>query len=381
MALYSSLVNLMEVEGEQERATSAVLTSPLSAESLSSSRSQPQCQPQLHGYRCVHNLFDVGLSFLPLENWMQGRFVLMQVNEEIGTEQDSKMISSVSWQVIVAAFVMNIYIVGLNHLYDIDIDKGNIQFELASDRILLLYDDIRRSFQCNSSSNALKVVLPPGEETPLLGEGDPSSRSLSSQANTFANVFIAIIGARVLGLPYTFKCTGWVRGLLMLFAVASRTYHCMMLLIHTFQKLDSVHLLKNSNIALLLLIRKEMITANMGARLVTTLVKFGLCVNLFFTLPIMMNLDYEIVERRFWGGRCCLWLRWLSVLLVSLVAILVPNFVDFLCLVGNGVCFALGFILPSLFHLVVFIDKMAWGTWCSHVSIMVVGLVLGVLGT
>nr|XP_048332215.1 uncharacterized protein LOC125423057 [Ziziphus jujuba var. spinosa]XP_048332352.1 uncharacterized protein LOC125423085 [Ziziphus jujuba var. spinosa] len=75
MALYSSLVNLMEVEGEQERATSAVLTSPLSAESLSSSRSQPQCQPQLHGYR----------------------FVLMQVNEEIGTEQDSKMISSVSW--------------------------------------------------------------------------------------------------------------------------------------------------------------------------------------------------------------------------------------------------------------------------------------------
>ncbi|KAH7524599.1 hypothetical protein FEM48_Zijuj06G0136500 [Ziziphus jujuba var. spinosa] len=122
---------------------------------------------------------------------------------------------------------------------------------------------------------------------------------------------------------------------------------------------------------------EEMITANMGAGLV----KFGLCVNLFFTLPIMMNPVYEIVERRFWGGRYCLWLRWLSVLLVSLVAILVPNFADFLCLVSSGVCCALAFVLPSLFHLVVFIDKMAWGTWCSHVSGMVVCLVLEVSGT
>ncbi|KAH7518250.1 hypothetical protein FEM48_Zijuj09G0151400 [Ziziphus jujuba var. spinosa] len=408
----------------------------------------------------------------------------------------------------------------------------------------------------SSSSNALEVPLPPGEETPLIGDGDPSSRSLSSQANTFANVFIAIIGAGVLGLPYTFKRTGWVLGLLMLFAVASLTYHCMMLLIHTRRKLDSLDLLKNSNIAsfgdlgftvcgsfgrlivdvliilaqagfcvgylifigttmadlwnsskilglapksfyiwgcfpfqlglnsvstlthlaplsifadvvdlgamgvvmiddVVVLLKRsvqvkafgglsvflyglgvavycfegigmvlplesemrdkqkfgkvaaftmaficliygsfgalgyfafgeqteEMITANMGAGLVTTLVKFGLCVNLFFTLPIMMNPVYEIVERRFWGGRYCLWLRWLSVLLVSLVAILVPNFADFLSLVGSGVCCALGFVLPSLFHLVVFKDEMAWRTWCSDVGIMVVGLVLGVSGT
>ncbi|KAH7524870.1 hypothetical protein FEM48_Zijuj06G0165100 [Ziziphus jujuba var. spinosa] len=126
---------------------------------------------------------------------------------------------------------------------------------------------------------------------------------------------------------------------------------------------------------------EEMITANMGVGLVTTLVKFGLCVNIFFTLLVMMNSVYEIMEKRFWGGRYCLWIRWLSVLLVSLMAILVPNFAGFLCLMGSGVCCALGFILPSLFHLVVFRDEMARGTWCFDVSIMVVGLVLGVSGT
>lgn len=125
----------------------------------------------------------------------------------------------------------------------------------------------------------------------------------------------------------------------------------------------------------------EMITANMDVGLVNTLVKLGLCVNLFFTLPIMMNPVYEIVERRFWGGRYCIWLRWLCVLMVSLVALLVPNFADFLSLVGSGVCCALGFVLPSLFHLMVFKDEMDWRTWGCDVSIMVLGLVLGVSGT
>ncbi|TQD89195.1 hypothetical protein C1H46_025240 [Malus baccata] len=47
---------------------------------------------------------------------------------------------------------------------------------------------------------------------------------------------------------------------------------------------------------------KDMITANYGAGLISTLVKLGLVMNLFFTLPIMMNPVYEIVERLFWGG-------------------------------------------------------------------------------
>ncbi|XP_050104718.1 amino acid transporter AVT3B-like [Malus sylvestris] len=80
---------------------------------------------------------------------------------------------------------------------------------------------------------------------------------------------------------------------------------------------------------------KDMITANYGAGLISTLVKLGLVVNLFFTLPIMMNPVYEIVERRFWGGRYCLWMRWVLVLAVILVALLVHNFADFMSLVRS----------------------------------------------
>ncbi|KAG2702993.1 hypothetical protein I3843_06G109700 [Carya illinoinensis] len=403
-----------------------------------------------------------------------------------------------------------------------------------------------------SSSNALREPPPPArEDTPLLG----GPQALSSQSKTFANVFIAIVGAGVLGLPYSFKRTGWVMSLLMLFAVAVLTHHCMMLLVYTRRKLESLKEfskiasfgdlgftvcgpvgrflvdiliilsqtgfcigylifigntladLMNSNPQILGLAPKsfyiwgclpfqlglssiaslthlaplsifadvvdlgamgvvmfedvlvflkqmpalkafgglsvffygmgvavysfegigmvlplesemkdkdkfgrilaltmafisllyggfgalgylafgeetqDMITANLGAGLVSTLVKLGLCVNLFFTLPIMMNPVYEIVERKFWDGAYCLWLRWLLVFLVSLVALLVPNFADFLSLVGSGVCCALGFVLPAVFHLLVFKEEMGWKGWCLDVGIVVLGIVLGVSGT
>ena len=49
------------------------------------------------------------------------------------------------------------------------------------------------------------------------------------------------------------------------------------------------------------------ITANLGPRFVSTMVKLCMCVNLFFTLPLMMNLVYEIAERQLWRGRFRLW--------------------------------------------------------------------------
>lgn len=407
-------------------------------------------------------------------------------------------------------------------------------------------------FEAGSSSNALNAPSPPREDTPLLGH---SPQALSSQAKTFANVFIAIVGAGVLGLPYSFKRTGWVMNLLMIFFVAALTHYCMMLLVYTRRKLESsngfskiasfgdlgftvcgstgrflvdiliilsqagfcvgylifigntlvdvgnlstsilglapksfyiwgclpfqlglnsiaslTHLaplsifadvvdlgaigvvmvedvlvfLKQSHavkafggvsvffygmgvaiysfegvgmalplesemkdkdkfgkvlaltMAFIALMyggfgafgyfafgedTKDMITANLGGGFVSTLVKLGLCVNLFFTLPIMMNPVYEIVERRFWGGTYCLWLRWLLVVLVSLVALSVPNFADFLSLVGSGVCCALGFVLPPLFHLKVFRSEIGWKGWALDVGIMLLGIVLGVSGT
>jgi proton-coupled amino acid transporter len=405
--------------------------------------------------------------------------------------------------------------------------------------------------ETGSSSKALTAPPPPREDTPLLGE----PQALSSQSKTFANVFIAIVGAGVLGLPYAFKRTGWVMSLLMLLAVAALTHHCMMLLVYTRRKLESVNGFSKINsfgdlgftvcgpigkflVDILIILSqagfcvgylifigntladlinfrprilglvpksfyiwgclpfqlglnsiaslthlaplsifadvvdlgaigvvmvedvmvflkqwpavkafggisvffygmgvavyyfegvgmvlplesemkdkdkfgkvlaftvafiffmyggfgalgyfafgeetKDMITANLGAGLVSTLVKLGLCVNLFFTLPIMMNPVYEIVERRFWGGSYCLWLRWLLVFLVSLVALSVPNFADFLSLVGSGVCCALGFVLPPLFHFLVFKDEMGWKGWSLDVGIGVLGIVLGVSGT
>lgn len=44
-----------------------------------------------------------------------------------------------------------------------------------------------------------------------------------------------------------------------------------------------------------------------------------------------------------------------------IVALLVPNFVDFLSLVGNGVCFVLGFDL--LYSMLVLMDEM--GLWVT----------------
>ncbi|XVF67132.1 hypothetical protein PTKIN_Ptkin10aG0096400 [Pterospermum kingtungense] len=417
----------------------------------------------------------------------------------------------------------------------------------------------KKSISPSSSSKKLKSPLPT-EDTPLIGKGKP----LSSQSKTFANVFISIVGAGVLGLPYAFKKTGWIMGLLMLFSVAGLTTYCMMLLVYTRRKLESVEngftkiasfgdlgfavcgsfgrfmvdiliilsqagfcvgylifiantmtnllnkeismrsslsfgmssftakslyiwgcfpfqlglnsiptlthlaplsifadvvdlgamgvvlfedlslILKQSQevvafgglsvffygmgvavyafegIGMVLPIESEMkdtsnfgkilalsmgfislmygafgvlgyfafgaetsdiITANLGAGWISTLVQLGLCINLFFTFPLMMNPVYEIVERRFWGGNYCLWLRWLLVLIVSLVALFVPNFADFLSLVGSSVCCGLAFVLPALFHLLVFKEELGWKGWTLDVGIVALGLVLGVSGT
>ncbi|KAH0969034.1 hypothetical protein GBA52_029105 [Prunus armeniaca] len=368
-------------------------------------------------------------------------------------------------------------------------------------------------FDKEASSSSQTLPPFPREDTPLLAR----PRKLSSQGKTFANVFIAIVGSGVLGLPYTFKKTGWVFGSIMLFSVAFFTYYCMMLLIHTRRKLDSVHglskiasfgdlgfavcgpigrlsvdimivlaqagfclglnsiptlthlaplsifadvvdlgamgvvmvedvmiFLQNrpalqafggfsvffyglgvavyafEGIGMILPLEseakdkdkfgkvlalcmafiallygsfgvlgyfafgeetKDIITTNFGQGLVSTLVQMGLCINLFFTLPLMMNPVFEVVERRFNDSRYCLWLRWVMVFVVSLVALLVPNFADFLSLVGSSVCVALGFVLPALFHLMVFKEELSWHGMLLDGTIVVLGVVIGVSGT
>ncbi|ESW30010.1 hypothetical protein PHAVU_002G117200 [Phaseolus vulgaris] len=407
------------------------------------------------------------------------------------------------------------------------------------------------SEEAGSSSYSLPPY--PREDTPLLGKAP----ALSSNLKTFANIFISVVGAGVLGLPYSFKRTGWLMGLLMLFSVAFLTYHCMMLLVLTRRKLQSltpftaipsfgdlgfticgplgrlavdlmivlsqsgfcvsylifisstlafltnnettpvflgftpkvlflwacfpfqlglisvrtltllaplsifadvVDLLAKSivmvqdvfvsvknrpdlkmfgglsvffygigvavyafeGIGMVLPLETEakdkekfgrvlglgmgsisvlfslfgglgyfafgeetkgIITTNLGPGVITLLVQLGLCINLFFTFPIMMNPVNEVMERRFCGSRYCLWLRWFMVLVISLVALLVPNFADFLSLVGSSVCVVLSFVLPALFHLIVFKDELGWSCLVWDGAIVVFGFVIAVTGT
>lgn len=126
---------------------------------------------------------------------------------------------------------------------------------------------------------------------------------------------------------------------------------------------------------------RDIITANLGKGLLSTLVQLGLCINLFFTLPLMMNPVYEVVERRYWDGRYCLWMRWMLVLVISFAALFVPNFADFMSLVGSSICCALGFVLPALFHFVAFKNEMGWQGVYLDVAIIILGAVLGATGT
>lgn len=406
--------------------------------------------------------------------------------------------------------------------------------------------------RASSSSHVLDL---PREDTPLLTDS-----SQSSNFKTCANVFIAIVGAGVLGLPYSFKKTGWAMGAIMLFTVALLTYYCMLLLVYTRRRLENhskfskissfgdlgfavcgpvgrfavdvmivlsqagfcisylifiantlayifnysfdkpdpkilglapktfyiwscfpfqlglnsipslTHLaplsifadvvdigamgivmvedvlvfLQNKpivqafgnfgvffyglgvsvysfeGIGMVLPLEaeakdkqrfgkilgismglisviyasfgalgyfafgdntKDIITTNLGQGLLSSLVQIGLCINLFITFPLMMNPVFEVIERRFWEGTYSMFLRWLMVLAVSLVALLVPNFADFLSLVGSSVCIVLGFVLPSLFHLIVFKDELSWASFSVDVALIVFGVVSAVSGT
>ncbi|XP_074354079.1 amino acid transporter AVT3B-like [Apium graveolens] len=340
-------------------------------------------------------------------------------------------------------------------------------------------------------------VVGPTEDTPLLEHKD----ALSSQPKTFANVFIAVVGAGVLGLPYTFSRTGWLTGSIMILAAAALTNHCMMLLVYTRRKLQCpftfsnissfgdlgfavcgspgrfavdlmviltqagfcigytifigntlAHLFANSYhytaispktiyiwstlpfqlglnaIPTLTLLAPLSIFADViqigamcvvlvedvrlfmtymppvkpfgslswslyglgvavysfegvGQGWLSTVVQLSLCVNLLITLPLMMQPVYEVFERRFWEGCYCLWIRWLLVLVLILIALMVPNFTDFLSLVGSSTCCVLGFVLPALFHYLTFKDEMGPKEAYKDIGIIALGITLGVLGT
>ncbi|XP_009762945.1 amino acid transporter AVT3C-like [Nicotiana tabacum] len=409
-------------------------------------------------------------------------------------------------------------------------------------------------FKTNEASSSSHILKIPREDTPLIGK----TQKLSSPLKTFANSFMSLVGAGVLGLPYTFKITGWIMGSLLIISVAILTYYCMMLLVYSRRKLESqfeapkissfgdlgfavcgpigrfavdsmivlsqacfsvgymifiantlaylfnysvpnakimgfspkavyiwscfpfqlglnsiptltllaplsifaeivdlgalgvvmvedvmIYLQNMPNLemfggftvflygvgvavyafegmAMILPLEseirdkekfgkilglsvafvalvygtfgalgyfafgeetKDIITTNLGQGLLSSLVQLGLCIDLFFAFPLMMNPVYEVMERRFCEGRYCLWLRWLVVLAVSFVALVVPNFADFMSLVGSSVCVVLGFVLPSLLHLIAFKNELGWCSLTLDAAFIVMGTVFAVYGT
>jgi len=126
---------------------------------------------------------------------------------------------------------------------------------------------------------------------------------------------------------------------------------------------------------------RDIITTNLGTGWLSVLVQLGLCINLFFTMPVMMNPVYEVAERLLCGKRYAWWLRWILVVAVGLLAMLVPNFADFLSLVGSSVCIVLGFVLPAVFHLKVFGGEIGWAALVADVVVIVIGVALAVSGT
>lgn len=127
---------------------------------------------------------------------------------------------------------------------------------------------------------------------------------------------------------------------------------------------------------------RDIITMNLGSGLVTNTVQIGLCINLFFSFPIMMNPVHEVLERRFSAGEFSIWRRYTLVLGVVLVALFVPNFTDFLSLVGSSVCCILGLVLPAFFHLRAFKDDDLGMTWVvADVALIIIGIVFAISGT
>ncbi|KAG0572037.1 hypothetical protein KC19_VG064100 [Ceratodon purpureus] len=85
----------------------------------------------------------------------------------------------------------------------------------------------------------------PCETSPLLPVGNVELRPLSSTYKTFFNIVITVVGAGVLGLPYAFKQSGWLQGLLILAGTSAAMYYCMMLMVWCRRHLETEGIVEN----------------------------------------------------------------------------------------------------------------------------------------
>ncbi|KAI3507291.1 hypothetical protein L1887_22215 [Cichorium endivia] len=87
----------------------------------------------------------------------------------------------------------------------IDIEQNTIitGVSVCNPQKIIGFENDNKNLEASSSSHVLNL---PRKTTPLLNS---KSTQVSSQFKTFANIFIAIVDADELSLPYTFKRTGY----------------------------------------------------------------------------------------------------------------------------------------------------------------------------
>jgi proton-coupled amino acid transporter len=128
------------------------------------------------------------------------------------------------------------------------------------------------------------------------------------------------------------------------------------------------------------------ITLNLGHSRAASLVQGALCVALYFTYPIMMYPVWNIVENRILELRpeqACprRLLRASIVLATAIVAYAVPDFGEYLSLVGSSICTILGFLFPAYFHWKVFGSELSVGQSLLSRALIVGGTLFAVIGT
>ena len=123
------------------------------------------------------------------------------------------------------------------------------------------------------------------------------------------------------------------------------------------------------------------ITLNMASHWSATFVKCALCLGLYLTYPIMMFPIWTIIETPALSNQKRFLIRSTIVCLSAIIAYAVPNFGQFLSLVGSSICTLLGFVFPSYFHLYVVGKDLPLYQKIIDSFLLVGGLSFGCLGT
>lgn len=109
------------------------------------------------------------------------------------------------------------------------------------------------------------------------------------------------------------------------------------------------------------------------------MILLGACINAFISYPVQILCSFDIMEQSDWfseGGRArSIIARSLVVCLITAVALVIPNFTDFLNIAGAlGACLV-SFIFPPLLYNITFSDKISTTRLITHYGLMVFGTV------